>query len=130
VGYAWSWYPSPYRWLEQSGGDPFAGDSSTFHGFARSRVDGRYYPAYLDNREGPLREAYGSEPLAEREATRMDHRLQAGFGLKRKLAGMGTLALDFGLRRTFPGLEGESPLWAPEWEIDAALRWTLSGVFR
>ena len=118
-----SWYPEPYRWdrapLPQ--GDPATGD---FLGFARNRADGRDYAAYLIQGNGGFTETYGAAPVVRRERTRLDGQAEAEFGVRRSFAGWGTLAASVGARRNATTLEGEAPVWIPEWYAGAALRWS------
>lgn len=127
MGYGFAFYPEAYAWKEDAGGEAAPGDTIDFRGYALNRADGRYYRAYLDRRNGDLAETYGTVPLRERRVRRMDHLLGADATLSRGLARWGEARLELGVERTLSNLSGEAPVWIPEWDFRAGIRWSMSG---
>lgn len=127
LSYAFAWYPEEYSWLEDRDPEPVPGDSVEFRGYALNRADGRHYRAFMDSRSGGFDEYYGTVPLRERSLPRRDHRLGAGITVSRRTLSWGEFRFEAEAERTFSSLEGISPVWIPEWEYGATLRWSLSG---
>jgi len=126
-GYGFAFYPAAYAWREAGGGEPVPGDTVDFRGYALNRADGRYYAAFLDLRNGGFDESYGTVPLRERRVRRMDHSFEAETALARALGRWGELRLEIGLERTLSNLSGEAPIWIPEWDYRAGIRWSMAG---
>lgn len=127
TSYAFAWFSGAYSWMETRGSETVPGDTVEFRGFALNRADGRYYRAYMDSRSGGFDEIYGTIPMLERREYRHDHRVGTDLAVARKLGAWGELRLEADMERTFSNLSGIAPLWIPEWEYGASLRWTMSG---
>lgn len=127
LGYGLTFYPEAYAWKEIAGADLPPGTEQEFRGYALNRADGRYYRAILTNPSGGIREVYLPAPLRERRVFRRDHSMAGGVAMSRALSRWGEVRIDLGVERTLSNLSGRAPIWIPEWEYNASIRWFKAG---
>lgn len=122
--YALTLFPEPYAWSRASLPEEFANVKDDFEGFALNQADGKHYVARLNPENGGNREEYGSAPLRSVERVRIDQQAGVDVSFRRRLARLGTLSLDGGVKRNWSTVSGIAPIWIPEWDFGAALKWS------
>jgi hypothetical protein len=105
---AWDWVPTPDS-LDLSNADMV--------GLALNRADGRYYSAVLAEENGVLQESYGSAPLQQLRANRLDQRAGLEFSFSRALPHGYTLALDASADFGWSNLPDTSPIESQPWQF-------------
>ncbi|GEM_PF-3355424 len=125
--YAFTYYPEVYSWQDAPVPGAFqelaTGD---FHGLALNRADGKRYAAVILDKNGGFQEFYGPGPLVQRNRHRVDQQLGASLTLRHRLARWGTLSLEGTLKRNWSNLSEGAPLWIPDWDDGANLKWSRS----
>jgi hypothetical protein len=117
-------FPQPYAWSRAPLPEGFADASGDFRGLALNRADGKRYAALLVRENGGFREGYGSAPLQNVERVRIDQQAGVDVSFRRRLARFGALALDGTVKRNWSTVSGIAPIWIPEWDFGAALKWS------
>ena len=86
-------------------------------GLAYNRADGRHYAMVLEEENGVLQESYGTVPLQQRKAKRLDQRAGLEFSLSRALPHGYTLALDASADFGWSNLPDTSPIESQPWQF-------------
>jgi hypothetical protein len=117
-------FPQPYAW---SLAPPPAGNAEAggFRGLALNQADGKRYAALLILKDGRFQgDAYGPSPVRRVERIRVDQQAGADVSLRRRLGRWGTLTLDGTVKRNWSTVSVIAPIWIPEWEMVAAMKWS------
>ena len=104
----WDWVPMP---------DSTDLSNADLVGLAYNRADGRHYAFALVEENGVLQESYGTVPLQQRRAQRLDQRAGLEFSLWRALPHGYTLALDASADFGWSNLPGTSPIESQPWQF-------------
>lgn len=105
---AWDWAPMP---------DSQDLSTADLVGMAYNRADGRYYAAALTEESGVLQESYGSAPLQQRKANRLDQRAGLEFSISRALPHGYTLDMDASADFGWSNLPVTSPIESQPWQF-------------
>lgn len=126
--YVFTVFPQPYAWSQAplpAGSAAGAGAVTRFRGLALNRADGRRYAAELAVlATGGFSEAYGLSPLRRVERIRVDQQAGADISLRRRLGRWGTITLDGAVKRNWSTVAVIAPIWIPEWDMGAAMKWS------
>lgn len=104
----WDWVPMP---------DSTDLSNADLVGLAYNRADGRHYAVALVEKDGVLQESYGTAPLQQRRAKRLDQRAGLEFSLWRALPHGYTLAMDASADFGWSNLPGTSPIESQPWQF-------------
>lgn len=117
---AWDWVPMPDS-LELSDAD--------LVGLALNRADGRYYAAVLAEENGVLQESYGTVPLQQQKAKRLDQRAGLEFSLWRALPHGYNLGLDASVDFGWSNLPHTSPIESQPWQFGLSFNLSRSATW-
>ena len=122
--YVFTVFPQAYAWSQAPLPAEFAGGGG-FRGLALNQADGKRYAAELAVLpSGGFSEAYGPSPLRRVERIRVDQQVGVDLSLRRRLGRWGTVILDGTVKRNWSTVSVIAPIWIPEWDMGAAMKWS------